>query len=51
MKAIKAAYLRDGLVPRVYGHKGRIAPNAIVLEDMNIIQLILQYSEVNTILL
>ena len=52
MKAIKAAYLRDGLVPRVHGHKGRIAPNAIVLEDMRkIIQFILQYSEVNAILL
>ena len=51
-KAVKAQYLSNGLVPRVHGHKGRIAPNAIVLEDMKkIITFILHYTEANAILL
>ena len=28
LKAIRAQYIREGLVPRVHGHTGRVAPNA-----------------------
>ena len=31
LKAIKAQYLAEGLVPHIHGHSGRIAPNALVL--------------------
>lgn len=51
-RAVKAAYLTNGLIPRVHGHRGRIAPNAIVLEDMRkIVNFILEYTEMNAILL
>ena len=51
-KALKAAYIHHGLVARVHGHTGRVAPNAIVLEDMKkILEFVLQYAEANAILL
>ena len=52
LKAVKASYLSQGLVPRVHGHTGRIAPNAMVLEDVRrVIQFISQYCETNAVLL
>ena len=51
-KALKAQYVSEGLVPRVHGHTGRTAPNALVLEDVRgIISFVLQYVESNGILL
>ena len=52
LRAIRAHYLSEGLVPRIHGHTGRTAPNALVLEDVRgIITFILQYVESNGILL
>ena len=52
MKAIKAQYLAEGLVPRIHGHSGRIAPNALVLEHVqSIVTFVMQYAETNGILL
>ena len=52
LKAIRARYLSEGLVPRIHGHSGRTAPNALVLEDVRgIITFIMQYAETNAILL
>ena len=52
LKALKAHYLSQGLFPRTHGHCGRIAPNALVLEDIKcIITFIMHYTEVNGILL
>lgn len=51
-KAIKSRYLSEGLVPRVHGHTGRIAPNSLVREDVeHIISFVTQYCETNAILL
>ena len=52
LKAIKAQYLAEGLVPRIHGHSGRIAPNALVLEHVqSIVTFVMQYAETNGILL
>lgn len=52
LRAIKASYLSQGMVPRVHGLTGRVPSNAFVLEDiMNIVKFILQYAESNAILL
>ena len=52
LKAVKANYLSQGLVPRVHGHTGRIAPNALVLEDVRrVIAFVSQYCETNAVLL
>ncbi len=52
LKAIKARYLSDGLVPRVHGHTGRTPWNALVREDVeHIISFVTQYCETNAILL
>ena len=51
-KAIKAHYLSQGLVPRIHKHTGRIAPNALVMDDVKgIISFVMQYAETNGILL
>lgn len=51
-KAIKSSYLTGGLVPRVHKHKGRVAPNAVQLDDMRaILTFVMQYAENNAILL
>ena len=34
LRAIKAHYLTEGLVPRTHGHSGRTAPNALILKDV-----------------
>ena len=48
LRAIRAHYTSEGLVPRTHGHTGRTAPNALVLEDVkNIIQFVMQYVETN----
>ena len=52
LRAIRAHYLSEGLVPRIHGHTGSTAPKALVLEDVRgIITFILQYVESNGILL
>ena len=52
LKAIRAQYVAEGLVPRVHGHTGRVAPNALVLEEVKgIITFVMQYVETNAILL
>ena len=44
LKAIRAQYVREGLVPRVHGHTGRVAPNALVLEEVKgIITFVMHY--------
>ena len=49
LKAIRAQYVREGLVPRVCG---RVAPNALVLEEVkSIITFVMHYVETNAILL
>ena len=46
LKAIRAQYVREGLVPRVHGHTGRVAPNALVLEEVKgIITFVMHYVE------
>ena len=51
LKAIRAQYVAEGLVPRVHGHTGRVAPNALVLEEVKgIITFVMQYVETNAIL-
>ena len=49
LKAIRAQYVAEGLVPRVHGHTGRVAPNAE--EVKGIITFVMQYVETNAILL
>ena len=50
LKAIRAQYVAEGLVPRVHGHTGRVAPNALVLEEVKgIITFVMQYVETNAI--
>ena len=52
LKAIRAQYIREGLVPRVHGHTGRVAPNALVLEEVKgILTFVMHYVETNAILL
>ena len=52
LRALRAQYLKEGLVPRVHGHNGRTAPNALILQDVKeIILFIMQYVENNGILL
>ena len=52
LKAIKARYLSEGLLPRVHGHKGRIPPNALLLEEVReLVKFIQEYAEANAILL
>ena len=52
LRALRAQYLSEGLVPRVHGHTGRTAPNALVLDDVKgIISFVMQYVESNSILL
>ena len=52
LKAIRAQYVSEGLVPRVHGHTGRVAPNALVLDEVKgIITFVMQYVETNAILL
>ena len=52
LKAIGAQYIAEGLVPRVHGHTGRVAPNALVLDEVKgIITFVMQYVETNAILL
>lgn len=52
LKALKARYLSEGLVPRVHGHTGRIPPNSLVRKDVEgIISFVTQYCETNAILL
>ena len=34
LKAIRAQYITEGLVPRVHGHTGRVEPNALVLDEV-----------------
>ena len=47
LKAIRAQYVREGLVPRVHGHTGRVAPNALVLEEVkSIITFVMQQGAV-----
>ena len=47
-----AQYIREGLVPRVHGHTGRVAPNALVLEEVKgILTFVMHYVETNAILL
>ena len=51
LKALKAHYLSQGLVPHTHGHCGRIAPNALVLEDIKcIITFIMHCTEVGILL-
>ena len=52
LKAIRAHYLSEGLVPRIHGHTGRTAPNALVLGDIKgLITFVMHYVESNGILL
>ena len=52
LRAIKASYLSEGMVPRVHSHTGRVPSHALVMEDIqNIVKFILQYAESNAILL
>ena len=52
LRSIKAHFLSQGLVPRIHGHTGRTAPNALVLEEVKgIITFVTQYVESNGILL
>ena len=49
LKAIRAQYIREGLVPRVHGHTGRVA---LVLEEVKgILTFVMHYVETNAILL
>ena len=46
LKAIRAQYIREGLVPRVHRHTGRVAPNALVLEEVKgILTFVMHYVE------
>ncbi len=52
LRAVKAGYLSGGLIPRRHGHTGRVAPNALVLEDVrHIVRFNLHYAEAHAILL
>lgn len=52
LKAIKAKYLADGLVPRVHGHTGHIPHNSLVHKDLEcIISFVIQFCETNAILM
>ena len=52
VKAIRAQYVAVGLVPRVHGHTGHVAPNALVLDEVKgIITFVMQYVETDAILL
>ena len=52
LKAIRAHYLSEGLVPRIHDHTGRTAPNALVLGDIKgLITFVMHYVESNGILL
>ena len=52
LDAIKRRYVTEGMVPRIHGHSGRTAPNALVLEDVRcILQFMMEYVETNGILL
>ena len=52
LRAIRARYLTEGLVPRTHGHSGRTTPNALVLEDVQgFIIFVMQYVENKGILL
>ena len=52
LRAIRAHYVTEGLVPRIHGHAGRTAPNALVLGEVKgIITFVMQYVESNAILL
>ena len=52
LRAIKAHYLKEGIIPRIHGLVGRPTYNALVLEDVRgIILFVLQYAETNGILL
>ena len=52
LKAIRAQYVSEGLVPRVHGHTGCVSPNALVLDEVKgIITFVMQYVETNAILL
>ena len=52
LKAIRAHYLSEGLVPHIHGHTGRTAPNALVLGDIKgLITFVMHYFESNGILL
>ena len=47
-----AHYVTEGLVPRIHGHAGRTAPNALVLGEVKgISTFVMQYVESNAILL
>lgn len=52
LKAIKAKYLADGLMPRVHGHTGHIPHNSLVHKDLEcIISFVIQFCEMNAILM
>ena len=52
LQDLRDNYLTHGLVPRLHGHTGRVAPNALVLDEVQaIITFVLQYAETNAILL
>ena len=45
-RTIRGQYIREGLVPRVHGHTGRVAPNALVLEEVKrILTFVMHYVE------
>ena len=44
LKALRAQYLSEGLVPRIHGNTGRTVHNALVLEEVKgIITFVMQY--------
>ena len=50
-RAIKAQYLAQGVVPRVYSYTGRVTQHGVGLQDVeDLMKFILQYAESNAIL-
>ena len=52
LQDLRSRYLSNGLVPRLHGHTGRVAPNAVNMEAVQrIIAFVMQYAEINALLL
>ena len=48
LQDLRDNYLTHGLVPRLHGHTGRVAPNDLVLDEVQ--AFVLQYAETNILL-
>ena len=51
LQDLRSSYLSNGLVPRLHGHTGRVAPNALNMEALQRIIAFVMHAEINAILL